>query len=179
MGNVFAAPSGEQMFRVTRPRRVPWHLYCYGNYTGDVLNFDMAEARRRQVGLDVRTVRVNDDVALAPKNRPRSDAASPVTSSCSKSLGPARRAATPWTKVERLAQKANHCTRSFGVAFGGCTLPWARTGRSSPWSPGRMELGLGVHGEPGVSSYDNMRPAAEVADLLAGHFVGGKASRRG
>ena len=67
-------------------------------------------------------------------------------------------------EVERLTLKANHFTRSFGVAFGGCTLP----GKSEPLftvEPGRMELGLGVHGEPGISS-SHMRPASEVADLL-------------
>ena len=62
------------------------------------------------------------------------------------------------------ARKANARTRSFGVAFGGCTLP----GQAAPLftvAPGRMELGLGVHGEPGIRS-SHMRPAHEVANLL-------------
>ena len=165
MGNVFAAPSAEQVVRVTKAaageRGV---LYCYGNYSGDVLNFDMAEARCRREGLDVRTVRVSDDVASAPIEHAADRRGISGDFFVFKLAGASAARGDTLDEVERLAQKANHCTRSFGVAFGGCTLP----GRNEPLftvEPGRMELGLGVHGEPGVSS-SHMRPAAEVADLL-------------
>jgi dihydroxyacetone kinase len=165
MGNVFAAPSAEQVYRVTKAaagkRGV---LYCYGNYSGDVLNFDQAEERCREDGLDVRTVRVTDDVASAPKGEEGDRRGIAGDFFVFKIAGASAARGDNLDEVERLAHKANNRTRSFGVAFGGCTLP----GQSEPLftvDPGKMELGLGVHGEPGIQS-SHMRPAAEVANLL-------------
>ena len=165
MGNVFAAPSAEQVYRVTKAvagsRGV---LYCYGNYSGDVLNFDMAEARGRGEGIDVRTVRVNDDVASAPKGEEVERRGISGDFFVFKIAGASAARGDALDDVERLTQHAVDRTRSFGIAFGGCTLP----GQNEPLftvAAGHMELGLGVHGEPGIRS-SHMRPAREVADLL-------------
>ena len=165
MGNIFAAPSGEQVYRVTKAvagaRGV---LYCYGNYSGDVLNFDMAEERCRNEGIDVRTVRVNDDVASAPPDQAEDRRGISGDFFVFKIAGASAARDDSLDEVERLTRKANALTRSFGVAFGGCTLP----GQDQPLftvEAGKMELGLGVHGEPGVL-LSHMRPAREVADLL-------------
>lgn len=165
MGNVFAAPSAEQVYRVTKAvAGDAGVLYCYGNYSGDVLNFDMAEMRCQDEGIDVRTVRVTDDVASAPRGQEEERRGIAGDFFVFKIAGAAAARGDALDEVERLARKANDRTRSFGVAFGGCTLP----GQSAPLftvAPGRMELGLGVHGEPGIQS-SHMRPAREVADLL-------------
>lgn len=165
MGNVFAAPSAEQVYRVTKAvASDAGVLYCYGNYSGDVLNFDMAEMRCQDEGIDVRTVRVTDDVASAPRGQEEERRGIAGDFFVFKIAGAAAARGDALDEVERLARKANDRTRSFGVAFGGCTLP----GQSAPLftvAPGRMELGLGVHGEPGIQS-SHMRPAREVADLL-------------
>lgn len=165
MGNVFAAPSAEQVYRVTKAvASDAGVLYCYGNYSGDVLNFDMAELRCQDEGIDVRTVRVTDDVASAPSGQEEDRRGIAGDFFVFKIAGAAAARGDSLDEVERLARKANDRTRSFGVAFGGCTLP----GQSAPLftvASGRMELGLGVHGEPGVQS-SHMRPAGEVADLL-------------
>jgi dihydroxyacetone kinase len=165
MGNVFAAPSGEQVYRCTKAvASEAGVLYCYGNYSGDVLNFDMAEMRCQMEGLDVRTVRVTDDVASAPKGEEDERRGISGDFFVYKIAGASAARGDALDEVERLTRHANARTRSFGVAFGGCTLP----GQNEPLftvDPGRMELGLGVHGEPGISSSD-MRAAAEVADLL-------------
>lgn len=165
MGNVFAAPSGEQVYRVAKAVAGDQGvLFCYGNYSGDVLNFDMAEERLRDEGLDVRTVRVTDDVASAPKGEEGDRRGIAGDFFVFKVAGASAARGDSLDEVERLANKANSRTRSFGVAFGGCTLP----GQDAPLFTvelGRMELGLGVHGEPGIQS-SHMRPAAEVADLL-------------
>jgi dihydroxyacetone kinase len=165
MGNVFAAPSAEQVYRVTKAAAgARGVLYCYGNYSGDVLNFDLAEERCRDEGLDVRTVRVTDDAASAPKGEEGDRRGIAGDFFVFKLAGAAAARGDSLDEVERLAHKANHRTRSFGVAFGGCTLP----GQSAPLfsvATGHMELGLGVHGEPGIQS-SHMRPAAEVANLL-------------
>jgi dihydroxyacetone kinase len=165
MGNVFAAPSAEQVYRVTKAAAgTRGVLYCYGNYSGDVLNFDGAEERCREEGMDVRTVRVTDDVASAPKGMEDDRRGIAGDFFVFKVAGASAARGDSLDEVERLAHKANNRTRSFGVAFGGCTLP----GQSEPLftvERGRMELGLGVHGEPGIQS-SHMRPAAEVANLL-------------
>jgi dihydroxyacetone kinase len=171
MGNVFAAPSAEQVYRVTKAaaggRGV---LFCYGNYSGDVLNFDAAEERLREEGLDVRSVRVTDDVASAPKGEEGERRGIAGDVFVFKIAGASAARGDSLDEVERLAHKANNRTRSFGVAFGGCTLP----GQGEPLfsvEAGRMELGLGVHGEPGIQS-SHMRPAAEVANLLLDTLLG-------
>ena len=165
MGNVFAAPSAEQVYRVTKAvASDAGVLYCYGNYSGDVLNFDMAELRCQDEGLDVRTVRVTDDVASAPRGQEDERRGIAGDFFVFKIAGASAARGDRLDEVERLARKANARTRSFGVAFGGCTLP----GQAAPLftvAQGQMELGLGVHGEPGVHS-SHMRPAREVADLL-------------
>ena len=165
MGNVFAAPSAEQIYRVTQAvAGDAGVLYCYGNYSGDVLNFDMAELRCQDERRDVRTVRVTDDVASAPRGQEEERRGIAGDFFVFKIAGASAARGDRLDEVERLARKANARTRSFGVAFGGCTLP----GQAAPLftvEPGRMELGLGVHGEPGIRS-SHMRPAREVADLL-------------
>jgi dihydroxyacetone kinase len=165
MGNVFAAPSAEQICRVTRAAAGNGGvLFCYGNYSGDVLNFDLAEQRCQAEGLKVRTVRVTDDVASAPQGEESDRRGIAGDFFVFKIAGASAARGDDLETVARLTQKANDQTRSFGVAFGGCTLP----GHSAPLfavEPGQMELGLGVHGEPGIQS-SHLRPAHEIAGLL-------------
>ncbi|MFZ1770120.1 MAG: dihydroxyacetone kinase subunit DhaK [Caldilinea sp.] len=165
MGNIFSAPSAEQVYRVTQAvTGEAGVLYCYGNYSGDVLNFDMAELRCQDEGIDARTVCVTDDVASAPRGQEDERRGIAGDFFVFKIAGASAARGDRLDEVERLARKANQRTRSFGVAFAGCTLP----GQTAPLftvAPGKMELGLGVHGEPGVQS-SHMRPAREVADLL-------------
>ncbi|MFO7632089.1 MAG: dihydroxyacetone kinase subunit DhaK [Caldilinea sp.] len=165
MGNIFASPSAEQIYRVTKAvAGESGVLYCYGNYSGDVLNFDMAEVRCQDDGVDTRSVRVTDDVASAPRGQEEERRGIAGDFFVFKIAGASAARGDNLDEVERLARKANDRTRSFGVAFGGCTLP----GQTTPLftvEPGQMELGLGVHGEPGIQS-SHMRPACEVADLL-------------
>ena len=99
MGEVFASPSGEQVYRCTKAVATDAGvLYTYGNYSGDVLNFDMAALRCEAEGIDVRSVQVTDDVASAPKGRKASAAAFPATSSSSRSPAHPPPAATRWTR---------------------------------------------------------------------------------
>ncbi len=165
MGNVFASPSSEQVYRVTKavasPRGV---LYCYGNYSGDVMNFDMAQARCRTEGIDVRSVQVTDDVASAPKGEEGDRRGVAGDFFVFKIAGASAARGDSLDTVEMLTRHANARTRSFGVAFGGCTLPGQREPLFSV-EPNRMELGLGVHGEPGVSS-SVMMAANRVAEML-------------
>lgn len=170
IGNIFTSPSGEQVYRCTKAvDGGAGVLYCYGNYSGDVLNFDMAQARCRAEGIDVRTAVVTDDVASAPANDRESRRGIAGDFFVFKVAGAAATRGDTLDDVERLAHLANERTRSFGVAFGGCTLP----GQSEPLftvEPTRMELGLGIHGEPGIQSSD-LVPGGEIARLLVDNLL--------
>ena len=124
-------------------------LLSYGNYAGDVLNFSAAAARLRAQGMAVEPLAVTDDVASAPsgeEGRRRGVAGDLVVF---KIAGAAAEAGLDLAGVTSVAARANACTRSFGVAFGGCTLP----GADQPLfdlPPKTVGWGLGIHGEPGV-----------------------------
>lgn len=166
LGNVFAAPSAQQIYNVAQAVDAGGGiLFCYGNYAGDVLNFNQAQERLRAMGIDVRTVVITDDIASAPlteKNKRRGIAgtlpvfkAAAVAADTEKSLD----------EVFRIATDANDRVRTLGVAFSGCTLP----GANKPLfevATGMMEIGMGIHGEPGL-----YRINAPTADGLAEMLV--------
>ena len=165
MGNLFASPSAHQVHAVaTAAHEGRGVLLSFGNYAGDVLHFGQAQERMRAAGIDCRTVLVTDDVWSAPKDeldRRRGIAGDLVVF---KIAGAAAEAGHDLDDVERLARLANARTRSFGVAFGGCTLP----GADEPLfdvPAGRMAVGLGIHGEPGIDEVD-VPTAAGLAEMF-------------
>jgi dihydroxyacetone kinase len=165
VGDVFTSPSGEQAYRVGGAvDGGAGVLFSFGNYAGDVLNFGAAEQRLRASGTDCRTVLVTDDVASAGPDdigRRRGIAGGLVVF---KAAGAASARGDGIDEVERIARKANAATRTLGVAFGACTLP----GQSEPLftiAPGRYEIGMGIHGEPGVRTVDAV-PVEELAAHL-------------
>jgi dihydroxyacetone kinase len=165
IGDIFTSPSTEHVYRSIRALDGGGGiLLSYGRYSGDIMNFGQAEKRARSEGIDVRTVLVTDDIASAPPERSEERRGIAGDFCVFKVAGAAAERGEPIDEVERLARKANGSTRTLGVAFGGCTLP----GSSEPLfsvEPDRMEIGLGIHGEPGVRSGERV-PAAELARLL-------------
>lgn len=166
MGNLFASPSTQRAYSVAKAadqgRGV---LFSYGNYAGDVLNFDAAQDQLKAEGIDCRTVLVTDDIWSAPPGEfeKRRGIAGDLT--VFKVASAAAEEGASLDEVERVARHANERTRSFGVAFDGCTLP----GASEPLfsvPEGRMAVGLGIHGEPGIDETD-----VPTADGLADLFV--------
>lgn len=166
MGDIFASPSAQRVTSVaTSAHEGRGVLLSFGNYAGDVLNFGRAQDQLRQSGIDCRTVVVTDDVCSAPKDRLESRRGIAGDLTVFKVAGAAAEAGYDLDEVERVARKANSRTRSFGVAFSGCTLP----GADEPLfdvPPGRMAVGLGIHGEPGIDEVD-----LPTADGLARIFV--------
>jgi dihydroxyacetone kinase len=165
VGDIFTSPSTEQCYRVGKALDGgAGVLFSFGNYAGDVMNFGSAEQRLRDEGVDCRTVLVTDDVASAkPEEREKRRGVAgdfPVF----KAASAAADRGDSLDEVERIAMKTNDATFSFGVAFAGCTFP----GQEEPLftvAPGTMELGLGIHGEPGVQTVDAMS-ARELAKTL-------------
>jgi dihydroxyacetone kinase len=164
-GNIFSSPSASEVYSVVRNAENGGGVILgFGNYAGDVLHFGLAAEKLRHEGIDVRIVMVSDDIASnGPENhRDRRGVAGDLP--VFKIAGAAIEAGADLDEAERVAWKANDATRSFGLAFDGCTLP----GAAEPLfhvEKGQMGVGLGIHGEPGVR--DNpIGTAAEVADLL-------------
>ncbi len=169
-GDVFASPSTRLVHDVAvRAHRGGGILLGFGNYAGDVLNFGAAAERLRSEGIDVRVLAVTDDVASASAQEiaRRRGVAGDVA--VFKLAGAAAEAGLALDEVERVARAANDRTRSFGVAFGGCTLPGA-TGPLFTVPDGQMGIGLGIHGEPGVGE-SPILPASDLAALLVRRLV--------
>ncbi|MCR2819699.1 dihydroxyacetone kinase family protein [Microbacterium sp. zg.Y1090] len=170
MGNLFASPSAHQVQSVaTAAHEGRGVLLSFGNYAGDVLHFGQTQARLRDAGIDCRTVLVTDDVWSAPKDdldRRRGIAGDLVVF---KVAGAAAEEGAGLDDVERVARLANARTRSFGVAFGGCTLPGA-DGPLFDVPTGRMAVGLGIHGEPGIDEVD-VPTAAQLAEMFVAKLL--------
>lgn len=165
VGEVFTSPSTEQAYRAGRALDGgSGVLFSYGNYAGDRLNFDAAQDRLRAEGIDCRTVIVTDDIASAAPDESQLRRGVAGDLVVYKVAGAAAQHGLPLHEVERLAQHANTCTRTIGVAWGGCTLPGAAQPLFSV-SEGVIELGLGIHGEPGVRTVPRPGPG-ELAGLM-------------
>jgi len=165
IGDIFTSPSTEQVYRVGRALDAgSGVVFSFGNYAGDVMNFKLAEERLVSQGVDCRTVLVTDDVASAPPHQRDRRRGVAGDFAVFKMAGAAADRGADIDEVERLARRANALTRTFGVAFTGCTFP----GQPEPLftvEPGTMELGLGIHGEPGVETVP-AKSAAELARSL-------------
>ncbi len=170
MGNLFASPSTQRAYSVAKAadqgRGV---LFSYGNYAGDVLNFDAAQDQLRGEGIDCRTVLVTDDIWSAKPDEVEKRRGIAGDLTVFKIACAAAEEGSSLDEVERVARLANDRTRSFGVAFAGCTLP----GAAEPLftvPEGRMAVGLGIHGEPGIDETD-VPTADELAELFVSRLL--------
>ncbi|MFC3450701.1 dihydroxyacetone kinase family protein [Amycolatopsis speibonae] len=165
VGDVFTSPSAEQVYRTARAAESgAGVLFGYGNYQGDVLHFGLAARRLAAEGVESRTILVTDDIASGPADAPERRRGVAGDFLVFKIAGAAAERGEDLAAVHAVAEKANANTRTFGVAFGGCTLP----GASEPLftvGENEMELGLGIHGEPGVRTVGRLS-ARELADEL-------------
>ncbi len=170
VGNTFASPSAQQVQSVARELHAgAGVLLCYGNYAGDVLNFDRAQERLRAEGIPCRTVVVTDDISsatAAERSRRRGIAGGLFVF---KAAAYAAERGLSLDETWEFARRANERTRTLGVAFSGCTLP----GAAEPlftMTKGRMSVGMGIHGEPGISESD-VPTADAVAEMLVASLV--------
>ncbi|MGW8482096.1 dihydroxyacetone kinase family protein [Microbacterium sp. NPDC055903] len=171
MGNLFASPSTQQIHAVaTAADRGAGVFFSYGNYAGDVLNFDAAQDRLRAEGIEAATVAVTDDVFSAPlaEKHKRRGIAGDLT--VFRTAAAAAEAGYDLAAVAEVAGRANDRTRSIGVAFTGCTLPGAPAPLFTV-PAGRMAIGLGIHGEQGIEETD-IPTADELAALLVEKLLG-------
>jgi dihydroxyacetone kinase len=169
-GNIFASPPPNVVLAAIRgANHGRGVIMGYGNYAGDVMNFGLAAQLAAAEGIEVREIRVSDDVASAPvaeKAKRRGIAGDIVVFKC---VGAAAEQGLSLAEVERVAVKTNDATRSMGVALSPCEVPGA--GRPTfELPPDQIEIGMGVHGEPGIKRGPLM-PANELAATLVGAIV--------
>lgn len=170
MGNLFASPSAQQVYNVAKAANIGGGvLLGYGNYAGDVLHFNQAQDRLRAEGIDCRSIAVTDDVSSAPlaERAKRRGIAGDLT--VFKVAAAAAEAGYSLDAVVEIAERANDHTRSFGVAFTGCTLPGADHPLFSV-PEGRMAVGMGIHGEPGIDETD-IPTADGLAEVLVAKLL--------
>ncbi|EEW24730.1 dihydroxyacetone kinase subunit DhaK [Rhodobacter ferrooxidans] len=166
IGDVFASPSAEQMADAIRfADQGAGVLRLYGNYGGDIMNFDMAGELVEFEDITCTTVVLADDVASAPlaEREKRRGVAGMVYAF--KIAGAAAESGRDLAAVTKVAQKAADACRSIGAALSPCTVP--QVGKPTfHIAEDEMEMGMGIHGEPGVW-VDKLRPA----DAIAGEMM--------
>ncbi|WP_284753530.1 dihydroxyacetone kinase family protein, partial [Arthrobacter sp. efr-133-R2A-120] len=168
VGNIFTSPSAAQVYSVAKAAdQGKGVILTFGNYAGDNMNFGIAAERLRKEGIDTRIVVVTDDIASSPIESERRGIAGDFT--VFKALGAAAAAGLDLDEVERVGRAANAATRSFGVAFSGCTMPGADAPLFSV-PENHMGVGLGIHGEPGIRD-EVLGSADELAKLLVGDLL--------
>ena len=177
IGNVFASPSPEPIVDATKSINAgKGVVYMYGNYAGDIMNFDMAAEMCEMDNIQVKTVLVTDDIASAPLDKKQERRGVAGDFYVFKAAGAAADKGMELNDVVRLAEKANDMTISMGVALGPCSLPHTLE-PSFILQDNEMEIGLGIHGEAGVRK-GNLQTAdkitIELMDKILNEIDGAK-----
>ena len=178
IGNVFASPSPDPVEVATRAiSGGAGVLYLYGNYAGDVMNFDMAAEMAGMDDIEVRTVLTTDDIASAPLDQKEKRRGVAGNFFIFKIAGAACDTMKPLDECERLARKANDHTYTMGVCLAPCSLPQTLK-HSFELGPDEMEIGMGIHGEPGVAK-GPIQTADAVTDTIMDKILGEMKPKQG
>ncbi len=169
-GAVFTSPVPDQMLAATRAvDGGAGVLHIVKNYTGDVLNFEMAAELAAADGIEVASVVTNDDVAVQDSLYTAGRRGVGVTVLLEKIVGGLAETKAPLDQVAALARKVNDQGRSMGMALTSCTVPAA--GKPTfDLGEDEMEIGIGIHGEPGRRRV-KLAPAAEVVEMLSNPII--------
>ncbi|MEV6006806.1 dihydroxyacetone kinase subunit DhaK [Streptomyces sp. NPDC051976] len=162
-GEVFTSPVPDQMVRAAAAvDSGAGVLFVVKNYTGDVLNFDMAAELAEDEGVQIAKVLVNDDVAVTDSLYTAGRRGTGATLFVEKIAGAAAEEGAPLDRVASIARQVNENSRSFGVALSACSTP-AKGSPTFDLPGGELELGVGIHGEPGRERRP-MMTSGEIAD---------------
>ncbi|WP_427023908.1 dihydroxyacetone kinase subunit DhaK [Aureimonas ureilytica] len=170
IGNVFEGPNAASCMDAVRladgGRGV---LRLYGNYGGDRMNFDMAGEMLQDEGVETTTVLGTDDIASGtPEDIGRRRGVAGIVYAY-KAAGASAEAGADLEEVTRVAAKAVAATRTIGVALAPCRLPAARE-PSFTLGDDEIEMGMGIHGEPGIWR-DKLKPADAIADEMVDRLL--------
>ncbi|MFE2554874.1 dihydroxyacetone kinase subunit DhaK [Streptomyces sp. NPDC059352] len=162
-GEVFTSPVPDQLVRAAAAvDSGAGVLFVVKNYTGDVLNFEMAAELAEDEGIRVAKVLVDDDVAVTDSLYTAGRRGTGGTLFVEKIAGAAAEEGAPLERVEAIARAVDERSRSFGVALSACTTP-AKGSPTFDLPDGELELGVGIHGEPGRERRA-MMTSREIAD---------------
>src|SRR5215213_4493155 len=164
-GQVFTSPVPDQMLAATKAvDGGAGVVHLVKNYTGDVMNFKLAAEDAADEGIEVESVLIDDDVAVQDSLYTAGRRGVGATVLAEKLAGAAAERGDPLDAVAAVARRVNERARSFGIALSSCTPPAA--GKPIFDLPeGEMEVGIGIHGEPGRRR-EPIRPAREIAEEL-------------
>jgi len=165
VGDVFQSPSADQILAVTkRVNGGKGVVYIFGNYFGDVMNFEMAAEMAEMEDIPIRMVLVKDDVASAPPAEAHRRRGVAGMVFAFKVAGAKADEGGSQDDVVAVAQKALDNIRSIGVALSPCTVPSAGKPTFSI-AEDEMEIGMGIHGEPGMLR-EKLQPADQIAERM-------------
>lgn len=165
-GEIFTAPTPDMILEAIKAADSgSGVILLYNNYEGDVLNFDMAQEMARKEGIKVETVLITDEISSAPKDRLSERRGTTADRLIIKIGGAAAESMNDFDSILRILKKAIFNSRSLGVSLSACTIP----GTGLPtfdFEEGKMEFGMGVHGEAGARRVDLMTADATVEKIL-------------
>jgi dihydroxyacetone kinase-like protein len=163
-GEVFTSPVPDQILAATKAVDAgAGVLHIVKNYTGDVLNFQMAAELAADSGVQVEAVLVNDDVAVEDSTWTAGRRGTGATVFVEKIAGALAERGADLASVAAIAREVNQLSRSFGVALSACTVP-ANGKPGFDLADDEIELGVGIHGEPGRSR-GKLVSAKEIAEI--------------
>jgi dihydroxyacetone kinase-like protein len=177
-GDVFTSPTPDQIAAATRAANGgAGTLHIVKNYTGDVLNFELAAELCRAEGIEVEAVVINDDVAVKDSLYTAGRRGVGGTILLEKLCGAAAGRGQPLAVVAALGREVNDNVRSMGMALTSCTVPAA--GRPTfALGDQEMEIGIGIHGEPGRKRLP-LKPVRAIVEMMAAEIIGDLPFRRG
>ena len=169
-GAVFTSPTPDQMLEATKAvDGGAGVLHIVKNYTGDIMNFEMAADLAKAEGIDIESVVVDDDVAVKDSLYTAGRRGVGLTVLMEKLVGAAAEEGRSLKEVADLARKINSQGRSMGMALTSCTVPHA--GKPTFELPDdEMEIGIGIHGEPGRERM-KIKPADEITEMLLNPII--------
>jgi len=165
VGGIFQSPSAQQMVEVTKTiNNGAGVIYIYGNYTGDIMNFEMASEMLEMEDIQTAHVLGTDDVASAPKGEESKRRGVAGIFYMYKIAGAYAEEMASFDEVKRIAEKAGSNVRTMGVALSSCTIP--EVGKPTfEIGEDEMEIGMGIHGEPGVRR-GSLRSADQIVEEI-------------
>jgi dihydroxyacetone kinase-like protein len=164
-GEVFTSPVPDQMLAATRAvHGGAGVVHIVKNYTGDVLNFKMAAEEAADDGINVESVLIDDDVAVQDSLYTAGRRGVGATVLAEKIAGAAAERGDSLDAVASIARRVNERARSFGIALSSCTPP-AKGSAIFDLPEGEMEVGIGIHGEPGRRRAP-LGTAREIAEIM-------------
>jgi phosphoenolpyruvate---glycerone phosphotransferase subunit DhaK len=165
-GEVFTSPTPDQMLEATKAvNGGAGVVHIVKNYTGDVMNFDMAADLARSEGIEVESVLVDDDVAVQDSLYTAGRRGVGTTVLLEKIAGAAAEEKRPLKEVAEIARHVNANGRSMGMALTSCTVPAA--GKPTfELGDDEIEIGIGIHGEPGRERM-KLKPVHDIVEMMA------------